>query len=104
MEGQAQPSATQTTTTGSLQLRGEHTDQRRVRWAQNTVDNENCGRKSSKICCIYHKPKEFDESSSSSSESDSEDDKGKAKEQPKQEAKAKESHDCTCEKNAYEKK
>jgi len=39
------------------------------------VDNEGAGKKSSKICCIYHKPKQFDESSSeesSDSDSDSE--------------------------------
>lgn len=44
-------------------------------WTDNTVDNETLGRKSSKICCIYHKPKDYDESSSedSSSASDSDD-------------------------------
>lgn len=60
---------------GTLHLRGHHSDERRVAWTDNTIDNEKLGRKSSKICCIYHKPKAFDESSSedSSSSSDSDD-------------------------------
>lgn len=60
---------------GTLRLRGHRTDERRVAWTENTVDNEKLGRKSSKICCIYHKPRNFDESSSedSSSSSDSDD-------------------------------
>jgi len=37
------------------------------------VDNEGAGRKKSKICCIYHKPKAFDESSSEESDSSDED-------------------------------
>ncbi|PPQ66678.1 hypothetical protein CVT24_008831 [Panaeolus cyanescens] len=45
----------------------------RVAWDEGVVDNEGCGRKKSKICCIYHKPRRFDESSSES-ESDSDDD------------------------------
>ncbi|ORY84295.1 phosphatase inhibitor-domain-containing protein [Protomyces lactucae-debilis] len=55
--------------TGTLRLRGEHRRSRRVQWAQQTVDNEGLGRKSSKICCIYHRPRHFDSSSSSSSSS-----------------------------------
>ncbi|SPO22979.1 related to YPI1 - inhibitor of the type I protein phosphatase Glc7p [Ustilago trichophora] len=44
---------------------------RRVVWTEETVDNEGLGRKKSKICCIYHKPKAFDESSDESSSSSS---------------------------------
>jgi len=41
-------------------------------WRDDVIDNEGAGKKSSKICCIYHKPKKFDESSSEeSSDSDS---------------------------------
>ncbi|EGX93164.1 Protein phosphatase inhibitor [Cordyceps militaris CM01] len=50
---------------------------RSVQWAEDVVDNEGLGRKSSKVCCIYHKPKAVDESSdesSSDSSSDSESD------------------------------
>jgi len=43
-----------------------------VVWRDDVIDNEGAGKKSSKICCIYHKPKKFDESSSEeSSDSDS---------------------------------
>ncbi|KAJ7759337.1 phosphatase inhibitor-domain-containing protein [Mycena maculata] len=60
---------------GALHLRGGSRPPRQhVVWDEDVVDNEGCGRKSSKICCIYHKPKNFDESSdedSSDSDSDS---------------------------------
>ncbi|PWN41498.1 hypothetical protein IE81DRAFT_282098, partial [Ceraceosorus guamensis] len=60
---------------GTLRLRGtDARPGRRVVWEQGTVDNEGMGKKSSKICCIYHKPRAFDESSSSGSSSDSDDD------------------------------
>ncbi|CAO1638571.1 unnamed protein product [Sympodiomycopsis kandeliae] len=67
---------------GVLRLRGarsqhEEQDRRRVVWTDDTIDNEGIGKKKSKICCIYHKPKAFDESSSegsSSSGSDSDSD------------------------------
>ncbi|KAH8074807.1 phosphatase inhibitor-domain-containing protein [Cristinia sonorae] len=58
---------------GRLTLRGGRS-RPRVVWSEDTVDNEGAGKKSSKICCVYHKPKRFDESSSdesSESESDS---------------------------------
>ncbi|KAJ8073528.1 Type 1 phosphatases regulator ypi1 [Marasmius tenuissimus] len=60
---------------GTLKLRGATRKTRqRVVWSDDVVDNEGCGRKSSKICCIYHKPKAFDESSSEEdSDSDSDD-------------------------------
>ncbi|KAJ5186671.1 hypothetical protein N7449_011435 [Penicillium cf. viridicatum] len=50
---------------------------RRIRWSEDVVDNEGMGKKSSKVCCIYHKARPVgesssEESSSSSSESDSE--------------------------------
>ena len=35
----------------------------KVRWADDVVDNEELCRKKSKCCCVYHKPKELDESS-----------------------------------------
>ncbi|KAE8219858.1 hypothetical protein CF319_g6528 [Tilletia indica] len=79
-DGQAGPSEQSTAT---LRLRAptqarneERPRRRRVVWADDTVDNEHLGKKSSKICCIYHKPRAFDESdsdeSSASSGSDSE--------------------------------
>ncbi|EGO24240.1 hypothetical protein SERLADRAFT_467204 [Serpula lacrymans var. lacrymans S7.9] len=59
---------------GVLRLRGvPRRSSQRVNWGEDVVDNEGCGKKKSKICCIYHKPKRFDESSSDES-SDSDDD------------------------------
>lgn len=51
----------------------------RVRWDESVVNNEGLGRKSSKVCCIYHKPhnpgeSSSEEDSSSSSDSDSDSD------------------------------
>ncbi|KIY44182.1 hypothetical protein FISHEDRAFT_78094 [Fistulina hepatica ATCC 64428] len=61
---------------GVLRLRGAHRSGQRdhITWAENVVDNEGCGRKKSKICCIYHKPRTFDQSSSDDSTSDSDSD------------------------------
>ncbi|EHK24448.1 uncharacterized protein TRIVIDRAFT_19035 [Trichoderma virens Gv29-8] len=90
-ERSAQPPTASQTTTDTIQseteegsprvilrLRGGHTSNgRSVQWAEDVVDNEGLGRKSSKVCCIYHRPKGVDESSdesssdSSSSDSDS---------------------------------
>jgi len=40
----------------------------KVHWTTDTVDNEHMGKKKSKCCCVYRKPKSFNESSSSDSE------------------------------------
>ncbi|PCH39351.1 hypothetical protein WOLCODRAFT_134736 [Wolfiporia cocos MD-104 SS10] len=70
-EGDAAPDASNEPV-GRLHLRGAARSRPRVVWRDDVVDNEGAGKKSSKICCIYHKPKRFDESSDeSSSESDS---------------------------------
>lgn len=68
-------------TTGTLKLRASTRKPRqKVIWREDVVDNEGAGKKSSKsmsfcvyfkiselefcsVCCIYHKPKAFDESS-----------------------------------------
>ncbi|KAF2769652.1 hypothetical protein EJ03DRAFT_271840 [Teratosphaeria nubilosa] len=58
---------------GTLRLRGESAEPEespRVRWAEDVIDNEGMGKKSSKVCCIYHKPKEPGDSDSDSSSSD----------------------------------
>ncbi|KAJ6512638.1 phosphatase inhibitor-domain-containing protein [Mycena sanguinolenta] len=74
---------------GALHLRGGvRRTRQRVAWDEDVVDNEGCGRKSSKICCIYHKPKNFDESSSEESDSSDEDsdsslDDGRARPRPR---------------------
>nr|OQO30693.1 hypothetical protein B0A51_01968 [Rachicladosporium sp. CCFEE 5018] len=99
------PSATQTITDASpstpsatLRLRAPAVERRGISWAEDVVDNEGMGRKSSKVCCIYHGPHEHgDESSgsdSSSSDGDEDDEpdlsraqkagsKGKGKEKAK---------------------
>ncbi|KAJ9651566.1 Type 1 phosphatases regulator ypi1 [Neophaeococcomyces mojaviensis] len=52
------------------------TRRRTIQWAEDVIDNEGLGRKKSKVCCIFHKTREFGESSSeedsdsSSSDSD----------------------------------
>lgn len=46
--------------------------EKKVSWTEDTVDNEGMGKKKSKCCCIYQKPKgEFDETDESD-ESDNE--------------------------------
>ena len=44
-------------------------EQRHVSWSEETVDNEFMGKKKSKKCCIYRKPRQWDESSSDESNS-----------------------------------
>ncbi|KAI9849346.1 MAG: hypothetical protein M1837_004806 [Sclerophora amabilis] len=61
---------------GTLRLRGaSRADQQRgIRWAEDVVDNEGMGKKKSKACCIYHRPRDVNESSSGSSSSSSDSD------------------------------
>eukprot|EP01054_Gregarina_sp_Poly1_P010096 Gregarina_sp_Poly_1__10095@NODE_684_length_6787_cov_55_603423_g510_i1_p2_GENE_NODE_684_length_6787_cov_55_603423_g510_i1NODE_684_length_6787_cov_55_603423_g510_i1_p2_ORF_typecomplete_len130_score14_49PPI_Ypi1/PF07491_11/3_3e23GEN1_C/PF18380_1/0_088_NODE_684_length_6787_cov_55_603423_g510_i162966685 len=47
---------------------------RRVEWTSDVVDNEAMNKKSSKICCQFHKTRPFGESSSDSSSGSDEDD------------------------------
>ncbi|KOC17481.1 ppp1r11-prov protein [Aspergillus flavus AF70] len=49
--------------------RGLH---RHIRWSEDVIDNEGMGKRSSKVCCIYHKARPVGESSSESESSDSE--------------------------------
>ncbi|XP_034015993.1 E3 ubiquitin-protein ligase PPP1R11 [Thalassophryne amazonica] len=58
----------------TIKLRKRKTD-KKVEWSSDTVDNEHLGRRSSKCCCIYEKPRQFGESSSES-EGDDDDDEG----------------------------
>jgi len=39
---------------------------RRIQWEEGTIDNEHMNKKKSSRCCIYHKPRKFDESSDES--------------------------------------
>lgn len=75
LQTQAGPSSSQHTPSATLRLRAEPQEDSHVRWAADVVDNEGMGKKSSKVCCIYHKPKEpGDSDSESDSSSDSGDD------------------------------
>ena len=61
-----------------LHLRADSDTQsrRRIQWTEDTVDNEGMGKKKSKVCCIYHRTRDFGESSSedeSSSDADASD-------------------------------
>ncbi|XP_077340883.1 E3 ubiquitin-protein ligase PPP1R11 [Lithobates pipiens] len=57
----------------TLKLRKRKPD-KKVEWTCDTVDNENLGRRSSKCCCVYEKPRAFGESSTESEDDD--DDEG----------------------------
>ena len=46
----------------------ESPSRRRVGFTEETIDNENSDKRKSKCCCIFQKPRRFDESSSSSSD------------------------------------
>jgi protein phosphatase 1 regulatory subunit 11 len=76
---------------GVLRLRGgPRRNRQRVVWGEDVVDNEGCGKKKSKsewcasvtgrhslfrlVCCIYHRPRPFDESSDEDSSSGSDSD------------------------------
>ncbi|KAJ1134884.1 hypothetical protein NDU88_001330 [Pleurodeles waltl] len=53
----------------TIKLRKRKTD-KKVEWSSDTVDNEHLGRRSSKCCCIYEKPRAFGESSTESEDED----------------------------------
>ncbi|XP_069775447.1 E3 ubiquitin-protein ligase PPP1R11 [Narcine bancroftii] len=53
----------------TIRLRKRKTH-KKVEWSSDTVDNEHLGRRSSKCCCIYEKPRAFGESSSESEDED----------------------------------
>ncbi|KAF2872477.1 phosphatase inhibitor-domain-containing protein [Massariosphaeria phaeospora] len=85
IEARAQPVLRLSAPSGTLRLRAEPVEERHIQWAEDVIDNEGMGKKSSKVCCIYHKPREVDESSddsssdsSSDSDSDSETDNSRA--------------------------
>ncbi|KAF2117559.1 phosphatase inhibitor-domain-containing protein [Lophiotrema nucula] len=86
LEQHPQPVLRLSAPSGTLRLRAEPAEERHIQWAEDVVDNEGMGKKSSKVCCIYHKPRAVDESSdesssdsSSDSDSDSEPDNSTAR-------------------------
>lgn len=50
---------------------------KKVHWTEDTIDNEGMGKKKSKICCIYHKPRLNPDDTSSDESCSSCDEKGK---------------------------
>ncbi|KAK3304506.1 phosphatase inhibitor-domain-containing protein [Chaetomium strumarium] len=65
---------TQTQPQAILRLRGARApSSRKVKWREDVIDNEGLNKKKSKVCCIYHRPRDVDESSDESSSSDSSD-------------------------------
>lgn len=66
---------TETITESTLRLKLTKTktkSSRRVSWSTETVDNEFLNKKKSKCCCIFHKTKNWDESSSEDENEDHE--------------------------------
>ncbi|KAH8988877.1 phosphatase inhibitor-domain-containing protein [Lactarius akahatsu] len=83
--------------TGTLHLRGGLRNRRHVAWGDDVLDNEGLGRKKSKICCIYHKPRRFDESSDEgSSGTESESDDGNARPSREYRHHQRHAHDGEC--------
>ncbi|XP_041481950.1 E3 ubiquitin-protein ligase PPP1R11-like [Lytechinus variegatus] len=77
----------------TLKLRKPKSD-KKVNWKTGVVDNEHMGRKKSKCCCIYNKPRMFGESSSSSEGESDDDCKLCRKQQKKNYSKHKD--ECNC--------
>ncbi len=55
-------------------LRLSKKEKKAVKWRSDTVDNEGLGKKKSKCCCIYIKPKVFGQGGDSSSGDESDED------------------------------
>ena len=70
-EAESNEPSTTTSPTLKLKLKKPKTE-KKVVWTEGTVDNEGLGRKKSKCCCVYVKPKAFGESSSDESDGDCE--------------------------------
>ncbi|VDQ14919.1 unnamed protein product, partial [Trichobilharzia regenti] len=65
------PPPPRTTTTDNVDSTPSTSRGPAIRWVDGTIDNEFMGRKKSNCCCIYEKPRRWNESSSSSSSSSS---------------------------------
>ncbi|ORX47923.1 hypothetical protein BCR36DRAFT_584623 [Piromyces finnis] len=76
-EEEVLPPANVARITGTLHLQGRNINGPSVHWTEDTIDNEGLGRKKSKICCIYTRPRNWDDSSSDSSSCSSSDDDDK---------------------------
>jgi len=61
---------TETEASETLRLKLKKTpEKKKIQWTEETVDNEGLGKKKSKVCCQYKKPRaDLDESSDSDSD------------------------------------
>jgi len=59
-------------TTLKLKLKNKDKSTKRIQWTEDTIDNEGLGKKKSKCCCQYTKPRTNLDDSSSESEEDCE--------------------------------
>lgn len=78
-----EPSGSQNSV-ATVRLRSQ--DKKKVNWKNDTVDNENMNKKSSKCCCIYEKPHAYDESSSDSEDGDCDHCRGHVEKKPAKKA------------------
>jgi len=54
-----------------LKLKKGAAEKKKIQWTEDTVDNEGLGKKKSKVCCQYKKPRaHLDESSEDESDDD----------------------------------
>jgi len=61
------PPANDTNQNNVIRLTLKNKNKPSVKWTEDVVDNEFLNKKSSKKCCIYSKPRRWDESDSESS-------------------------------------
>jgi len=59
-------------TTLNLKLKNKKTSKKKIQWTEDTIDNEGLGKKKSKCCCQYTKPRANLDDSSSESEDECE--------------------------------
>ena len=64
-------SKTETVTQTEEEQRDKAKQERHVTWDESVIDNEFMNKKKSNKCCIYHKPRKWDESDSEDSDSSS---------------------------------
>jgi len=65
--------AQQTDSEQTLRLHLKKVKSKKIKWTEDTIDNEGLGRKKSKCCCQYRKPRQNLDESSSESEDDCDD-------------------------------
>jgi hypothetical protein len=70
----------------------DQSESRKVQWSSETINNEDMGKKKSKICCIYRKPHCPDDSSDE--ESTDSDGKNAYEKQPKYKSCQDDKHHC----------